>query len=350
MRIAVDAMGGDYAPQEIIKGCIHGAREYGYEVILVGDENIIKTHLMEYSLKARKNISVYHAEQVIGMGEAPARACKEKKNSSIMVACRLVADGLADGVVSAGNSGAMLIASVLHFGLVRGVTRPAIAALFPTLGGFSMILDVGANVDCKPMHLLQFAIMGHTYAKYILNKPLPKIGLLSIGEEENKGNEVTRQAYELLKRSRLNFVGNIEGYDIFEGKADVIVCDGFMGNVILKLSEGVIDVVFKLLNNKLREKPIRTKLATLVVKSMFKDVKKLVDYSEYGGAPLLGVNGVCIISHGKSKANAIKNAIRTAVEVVEQRISQLINLELEKIKELLNEREEDLASWETMMK
>lgn len=339
MRIAIDAMGGDRAPKTIIEGAIESAKEYPYELILVGEEGILRSELEQYKRKYKKefsSISIYNATQAIGMDELPGKACRQKRDASIMVATKLVADGLADAVVSAGNSGASMAAAVMLLQRIPGVSRPALATLMPTLEDLCVILDVGANVDCKPKNLLQFALMGNIYVKYIFNKELPRIGLLSIGEEESKGNELTLTAFELLKKSSLNFIGNVEGNDIPKGRADVVVCDGFVGNVLLKMGEGLVEVLFRLIKEGIRKSPIRTALTGLLLRSVFRDIKKKVDYDEYGGAPLLGVNGPCFICHGKSNAKAIKNAVRTAAEFVDKKVNQAITLEIERYQEILN--------------
>ncbi len=324
MRIAIDAMGGDSAPGAIIEGVIQATEEYPYELLVIGAEKIVSEELRKYDL-SHPRISIYPASEVIGMEESPSKACRQKKDSSIMVGIRLVAENKADAFVSAGNSGAIMAASLIYLPRLSNVRRPAIATLWPTLHGISVILDAGANVDCKPEHLLQFAIMGNIYAKTIMKKENPRIGLLSIGEEESKGNELTLSVYELLKNSTLNFIGNVEGGNIPKGKADVIVCDGFIGNIVLKLGEGLVEVIFELAREELKKHPFRTTLSALLLKKIFQELKKDTDYEEFGGAPLLGVEGVCIICHGKSKAKAIKNAIRVAGEFVEQKINQKIS-------------------------
>lgn len=329
MRIAIDAMGGDLAPAAIIEGVNLAVKEYSCELVLVGEEKAINQELRKYDLPSSL-VSVHHASEVIGMKEIPIKACRTKKDASIIVATKLVAENKADALISAGNSGAIMTASLLYLGRSPNVRRPAIATLIPTLEGLSIALDVGANVDCKPLHLFQFAIMGNIYVKSILKKEKPRIGLLSIGEEEGKGNELALSTYELLKNSSLNFIGNIEGSDIPKGKADVIVCDGFVGNIILKFGEGLVEAIFELAHKELKDHPFRTTLSALLLKKVFEEIKKKTDYDEYGGAPLLGTNGVCIICHGKSNAKAIKNAIRVAGESIKQKINQEISEELKK--------------------
>ncbi|HCJ66383.1 MAG TPA: phosphate acyltransferase PlsX, partial [Elusimicrobia bacterium] len=329
MRIAIDAMGGDFAPHKVIEGTVEAANEYPYQLTLVGDEKIISAELDKYDTP-QPNIKICPASEVIGMKETPGKACRTKKDASIVIATKLVAENKTEAIVSAGNSGAVMAASLMYLGRLTSVRRPAIASFVPTLKGLSIILDVGANVDCKPEHLFQFAIMGNIYAQSILKKEKPRIALLSIGEEEGKGNELSLVAYELLRNSSLDFIGNIEGSEIPKGKADVIVCDGFVGNTILKFGEGLAEVIFELAKEELKSHPFRTTISGLLLKTIFQEIKKKTDYDEYGGAPLLGVNGICIIAHGKSNAKAIKNAIRVAGESIEQRINEKINSELDK--------------------
>lgn len=335
MRIVIDAMGGDFAPSAIIEGTLQAAKEYSYQLTLVGEEETISTELKKYS-SHESNIDIYPATEVIAMKEAPGKACRTKKDASIVVAAKLVAENKAEAMVSAGNSGAVMTAGLMYLGRLTSVRRPAIASLIPTLKGLSIVLDVGANVDCKPEHLLQFAIMGKVYAQAILKKEKPHIALLSVGEEEGKGNELSLAAYELLKNSSLNFIGNIEGSEIPKGKVDVIVCDGFVGNTILKFGEGLAEVIFELAKEELKNHPFRTRISGLLLKEIFDEIKKKTDYDEYGGAPLLGVNGVCIIAHGKSNAKAIKNAIRVAGESVEKKINEKISNELKEYNHKMN--------------
>ncbi|WP_227767811.1 phosphate acyltransferase PlsX [Zhaonella formicivorans] len=321
MRIALDAMGGDYAPQEIVAGAIQAAKESRLEIVLVGEEQVISRELKKYPSCA--NISVYHASEVIAMDEEPALALRKKKDASIVVATKLVKDGYADAVVSAGSTGAQMASSLLGLGRIKGILRPAIATVFPTLQGGKLILDVGANADCKPANLVQFARMGAIYAEKVMGIQRPKVGLLNIGSEETKGNELAQETFRLLTGEDLNFIGNIEARYIPYGEADVVVCDGFVGNTILKLAEGLAGALFTLIKQEV-EKDFVRKIGGMLVRSAFKDIKKTMDYAEYGGAPLLGIEGVSIICHGSSKARAIKNAIHVAQKCIEnQFVSKL---------------------------
>lgn len=313
MKIALDAMGGDGSPSIEIEGAILAAKEYNVEIVLVGEEGLLKSEI-EKQGGAALPLSVCHASQRVEMHESPASVLRRKKDSSIFVATTLVREGKASAVVSAGHTGATMAAALFILGPVKGVERPAIATVLPTLQGTAIMLDVGANVDCKPRHLFQFAIMGHVYAMKVLQKEDPKIGLLSIGEEDTKGNILTKETFRHLKDSPLNFIGNVEGRDVYTGNADVIICDGFIGNVALKISEGVAETAGKLLAREI-EKSLLGKIGYMLLKPAFKSFKKKFDYAEYGGASLLGVNGVCIICHGRSSPRAIKNAISMAVEL-----------------------------------
>ena len=327
MKIIVDAMGGDYAPDVVIKGSIAAVKEYNIEVLLVGDESRIKALLKKYGY-AGQAISVYAASEVIEMHESAATSVRRKRNSSIVVGLNLVKEGQGDAFFSAGNTGAVVCAATLSLGLLPGVERPGIAIVIPTLKGASLMIDVGANIDPKPKQLLQYGVMADVYCRHILNKAQPQVGLLNIGEEETKGTDFMKETHELLSQSRINFIGNVEGKDIFSGKCDVIVCDGFVGNVALKISESLAEALQEFLKRHLKSNPMGL-LGLLLLRSSFKRFKKEVDYSEYGGAPLLGVNGAVIIGHGRSNMNAIKNAIRVAKEEVElnfkERILEAIN-------------------------
>ncbi|HUU49338.1 MAG TPA: phosphate acyltransferase PlsX [Nitrospinota bacterium] len=310
MKIAVDAMGGDNAPEAIVEGAVMASRECKTKVILIGDEEILTKELKKFDTQGL-SIFIKHAPEVIGMDEAPSVALRKKKNCSIKVANEIVKNGEANAVVSAGNTGAALAASTLILRRLEGVDRPAIATTFPTSTGPTVVLDVGANVDCKPIQLFQFGIMGNIYARYILGKSRPRVGLLGIGEEDSKGNESTREAFQMFKRSSLNFIGNVEGKEVFSGVSDVIVCDGFTGNVALKTCEGLAELFGNMLKDTFSQS-LKSKLAYSLIKSGIQSFRKSLDYSEYGGAPLLGVNGICIICHGSSNAKAIKNAISLA--------------------------------------
>lgn len=323
MKIAVDAMGGDFAPEEIVLGAIEAAREYQCDIILVGDQTRIK-RILDDNGANNLRLSIQHASEIIEMTEHPSIAIRKKKDASVVVATRLVKEGKADVVVSAGSTGAAVAAALLGLGRIRGVERPTIATPMPSLTGMTVLLDSGANVDCKPKHLLQNAIMGSVYADKIWGITNPRVGLLSIGEEENKGNELTLDTYPLLKNSPLNFIGNVEGRDIPKGTVDVVVCDGFVGNVVLKLSEGLASAIMTLIKQEIEARGWFTKLAAMFVLPALKTLKRKLDYAEYGGAPLLGVDGGFIISHGSSKAKAIKNSIRVARDMVDRNVVENI--------------------------
>lgn len=327
LTIAVDAMGGDNAPKAEVEGAVLAARTLGVRVILVGRKELVQQELKKHDEYGDLPIEVEHANDVITMEDA-TQVVRTKKDSSLRVASRLVRDGRAAGLVSAGNTGAVMATAKIVQGVVPGVTRPALAAVFPTVKGSpSIMVDVGANVDCSPKMLAQFAVMGEIYSRIILRRPKPRVGILSIGEEDHKGNDLTRAAKELMKGLNLNFLGNVEGRDLFSGDVDVIVCDGFIGNVALKVSEGLGDMVKVLLREAL-ESTITGKIGYAISRTAFSEFKKRLDYSEYGGAPLLGVRGVCIISHGRANANAMKNAIRVAAEFSEGKVNQRIEEEL----------------------
>jgi len=328
VTIAVDAMGGDHAPRAEVEGAICAARDLGIKVLLVGKEDALKRELGIHDVDGSLPIQVVHASERVTMEDSAAKAVRTKRDSSLRVASRLVRDGVAQGFVSAGNTGAVMATAKMVQGVVPGVDRPALAAVLPTLKGTPVVLvDVGANVDCEPRMLAQFAVMGEIYSRIILRIPYPRVGLLSIGEEEHKGNETTRSATPLLKSLAIRFIGNVEGGDVYSSEVDVIVCDGFIGNVALKISEGVADMLKHMLQESL-EATITRKIGYVLSKAAFTDFKKRIDYSEYGGAPLLGVKGVCIICHGRSNANAIKNAIRVAAEFSSSNINQKIENEL----------------------
>jgi len=319
VRVALDAMGGDRGPEVNVEGAVTAAREFGTAVILVGVEEELQRHLRQHETHGLPLI-VRHAPEVVEMGESPLIALRRKKHSSIRIGLDLVKRGEADAFVSAGNTGAVMATAVVVLGPLPGVERPAIAVVVPTLTGHAVLLDAGANVDSKARHLVQFAIMGNVYARDFLGLPRPRVGLLSIGEEESKGNELTREVFkELEDEASLNFIGNVEGRAVFNGTTDVIVCDGFTGNVALKISESVLDAMFTLLREELG-KDLRGKAGSLLLLPAFERFKRRVDPSEYGGAPLLGVNGVCVISHGRSTGRAIKNAVRAAAECVANKV------------------------------
>jgi phosphate acyltransferase len=318
IRIALDAMGGDYAPGPSVEGAVLAARESGVEVALVGDREAVQRELDKHDT-AGLRLSVVHAEEAVGMEEHASTAFRQKRRSSIAVGVAMVREGEAAAFVSAGNSGAVMASALFGLGRQEGVERPAIGTVYPTTTGRCFVLDIGANADSKPEHLLQFADMGVAYAERVLGIARPRVGLLSNGEEETKGNALVQATYPLLAASGLNFAGNVEGKDIPLGAADVIVTDGFSGNVVIKLSEGVAAAIFELLRAELTS-GIVPKLAALALKPAFRRVKRKLDYVEYGGAPLLGLNGVVIISHGRSNAQAMKNAVRVAQHSVDQNL------------------------------
>jgi glycerol-3-phosphate acyltransferase PlsX len=325
--IAVDAMGGDAAPRVEVEGAILAARSYPVKVLLVGREEVLRRELAEH-LADHLPIEIVNATEVITMDDAAAKAVRAKRDSSMRVAARLVRDGRAQGLVSAGNTGAVMATSKIVLGALPGVYRPALASVFPTLKGTAAVLvDVGANVDSTPQMLAQFAIMGEVYSRVICRVDRPRVAILSIGEEEHKGNELTRQATPLLKALPLHFIGNVEGRDLYSGDADVVVCDGFIGNVALKVSEGLIEIIKFMLQDSLTATVTR-KIGYVLARTAFDDFKKRVDYSEYGGAPLLGLKGVVIICHGRSNPNAIKNAIRVAMEFAKGRLNETIETAL----------------------
>ena len=328
MKIALDAMGGDYAPAVTVEGALEAVSEIqGLSVVLVGDEVELANELRGKNYPV-SSIHIKHASQVVDMGEAPLTALRRKKDSSIKVAIELVKSGEADAMVSAGNSGVVMATALFLLGKLPGVERPAIAAVMPTLKGCFILIDAGANVDCRATHLLQFAIMGEAYAKSIFNIGSPKIGLLGIGKEDAKGNELTKEAFKLIKDSGLNFIGNIEGKDIFLGDADVVVSDGFVGNIALKISEGLAEAMTKMLKREISEKSTG-RIGYLFLKNALKSFKKKTDYSEYGGAPLLGISKPCIISHGRSTAKAIKNALKLADEFYIKGVQDIISMGFE---------------------
>ena len=322
VKIALDAMGGDYAPGEIVKGAVEAVKKNYAEVVLVGIESQIEKELAKYPVM--EGISIKHASEVIGMDEAPAVAIRKKKDSSMVVAARLVKEKQVQGMVSAGSTGAQMAASIMNIGRIQGISRPAIATLMPTLNGPKLLLDVGSNVDSKPENLLEFAHMGSLYVEKLLGQNNPKVGLINIGSEKTKGNQLTIAAYELLEQSNLNFVGNIEPRDIPKGLVDVMVCDGFVGNCLLKFAEGLAGGFGVLLKRELTKNFVR-KLGALTLVPGLKHIKKQFDYSEYGGAPLLGINGVSIICHGSSNSIAICNAIKVAVQSYESKLVEAIN-------------------------
>ncbi|MGG7047569.1 MULTISPECIES: phosphate acyltransferase PlsX [unclassified Campylobacter] len=323
VRIAIDAMGGDFGPEPIVTGVVEALKERKFSALLVGDSNAIKPLIPTNLLK---NIEFIEASEVVSMGDGATDALK-RKESTIYKSVELVKTGIADAVVSAGHSGATMSLATLRLGRLKGISRPAIATLMPNSNGTStLVLDVGANVDCKAEHLFQFAIMGEAYAKEILNRKSPKIGLLSNGEEKSKGNEVSKEAYEILLNLK-SFVGNAEGGQVFDGSVDVVVCDGFIGNILLKTSEGVAEAITKIIKKEVKRSPVAI-AGSVLMKKVFSTLKKQISYDEYGGAPLLGVNGCVIISHGKSNSKAIKNAIFQAINFADSNINSVIEQEV----------------------
>jgi len=327
MKIAVDAMGGDHGPAVVVEGALAAVREFASSVILVGDREAIEHEIRRLGAQSL-GVEIRHASEIVGMAESPSMALRRKRDSSLRVAAELVRDGKAAAFISAGNTGAAMAISMFVIGVLRGIDRPAIAAVLPSLSGFAVLIDAGANITPKPWHLFQFAIMGHVYARDILRMERPRVGLLSVGEEEGKGNDLTREAYELLKESKLNFIGNIEGRDVYNGNCDVIVTDGFTGNVALKISESLAEMVGAMIKEELT-RDLRSKMGAALSVPAFGRFKKRVDYTEMGGAPLLGIDGAAIICHGASPVKAIKNAVRVAAEWAKAGLNEHIKAALE---------------------
>lgn len=323
MKIAVDAMGGDNAPEDIVRGAMAFVEQHKNEVILIGDENKI-AQIARTSPHWEKRLHVCHAPAVASATLSPTEVIRKQKDSSIVVAARLVKEGEANALVSAGNTGVTMVAALMTLGRIRGIDRPAIATAIPTKAGPCVVLDVGANADSRPNHLAQFAVMGSVYAERVLGVSSPKIALLSNGEEDEKGNEVVIAAHQRIKdNNHINFVGNIESRDIFDGNIDVLVCDGFVGNVVLKLAEGMAKTLFDMLKDSVQQST-RTRIGGALLRPALRDVWHSMDYTEYGGALLLGISGVCVIAHGSSNAKAIHNAIRVATESVHGEVPEMI--------------------------
>ena len=337
MRIAVDAMGGDFAPKEIVRGAVEAAKKYDCEIVLVGDEEQIRAELHGEDPAALR-ISIVHASEVIGMNEHPAEAVRSKKDSSVVVATRLVKDGSCDAVFSAGSTGAAVAAAQLILHRIRGVGRPSIATPMPTPDGVTLMLDSGANVDSKPEHLVQSGVMGSLYAQYVFGIEHPRVGLLNIGEEETKGNEQVKETYQLLKvEPNIHFCGNAEGRDVPKGNFDVVICDGFVGNVVLKFAEGLAKTILGLIQEEIRGAGLMAKLGALLLMPTLRRLGKRLDVREYGGAPLLGVNGCCVIGHGSSDAKSVASAIGVTVDYVNGKV-------LDQIRDALaKERKKDHA-------
>jgi glycerol-3-phosphate acyltransferase PlsX len=325
--IAVDAMGGDAGPSAVVEGAVLAASDPHIRLILVGDEPKVRAALDTFPASPR--IRTVHAPTVVAMEDSASSVVRRRRDSSIWRATELVKTGEADAVVSAGHTGASMATAFFLLGTLQGVERPAIATILPTLRGKAVLLDVGANVDSKPHHLVQFAIMGHVYAQRMLAVASPRVGLLSIGEEDTKGNELTKETFKLLKQTQVNFIGNVEGRDVYTGTADVVVCDGFIGNVALKLSEGLAETIMQVLRREITDS-VAGRLGFLLLRPAFRRFKRRVDYAEYGGAPLLGINGVSIICHGRSSPKAIKNAVLVARDFVAGRVNRHIRDDIER--------------------
>jgi glycerol-3-phosphate acyltransferase PlsX len=323
MRIAVDAMGGDFAPREIVRGAITYAASHADEVILVGDVPRIEAEIAEFGHGRPASVSFVDAPEVIEMGEHPAAALRAKRRASIRVATDLVRDGLADALVSAGSTGATMAAAIFRLGRIEGIDRPALGAYLVTASGPILLLDVGANVDSDASNLVHYAVMGSIYSEHVLKVARPRIGLLNIGEEAEKGDALVREAYARIRESGVNFVGNVEGNDMVSHAADVVVCDGFVGNVVIKFFEGLSSYIFRSLRTDLQQGPMAP-LALLALKPGFDRMKHRFDYEQFGGAPLLGVRGVSIVTHGRARARMLDNAIRVASEAASARIPELI--------------------------
>jgi glycerol-3-phosphate acyltransferase PlsX len=325
MKIAVDAMGGDFGPRITVEGAVRAAEEYDVDIVLVGVESVIRKEVDKFGA-AGGRVTILDAPEAIGMGEG-LLSFRKKGLSSIRVGTELVRNGDAGAFVSMGNTAAVVYISRKTIGALKGVDKPALALLLPNMRGVTLLIDVGANANCRPHHLVQFAVMGKIFMETALGLSSPRIGLMSIGEEKSKGNDLTKEAFDLLQDSPLNFVGNMEGKDIYSGKADVIVSDGFTGNVALKVSEGVVESLFSMVRNEVM-KNLFAKIGLLLMKRNLKKVYRKVDYSEYGGAHLLGLKGVCIIGHGRSNVRAVKNAVRMSREIVMNRIQDRIQSEM----------------------
>lgn len=329
MRIAIDVMGGDNAPRATVEGSILALKEYGAELFLVGMKDEILKYLSEEDKKDPR-INIVEASEIINVDEAPVSAIKHKKDSSLVIGLKLVKEGTCDAFVSAGSTGAFLAGSLLKVGRIKGIDRPALSPLLPTLKGSCMIIDAGANVDSKPKNLQQFAVMGSIYMEKVMGIKNPRVGLLNIGAESSKGNELTKASFELIKQAPVNFVGNVEARDIISGVCDVCVCDGFDGNVLLKSTEGTAMTIFKLLKDEFM-KSFKTKLGAMLLKDSLRSFKKKFDYTEVGGAPFLGISGIMIKAHGSSDTVAIKNAIRQAKMLYDNECLDTITNEISRL-------------------
>ena len=333
MRIVVDAMGGDFGPRVTVEGAIRASEDYNLEVLLVGVEGLIKKEFDRFHTSKAK-ISIINAPEAIGMGEG-IFAFRKKHKSSIRIGTELVKEANADAFVSIGNTAAVVYISKKVLGALKGVDKPALALLVPNLKGLTLLIDVGANANCRPHHLEQFALMGRVFMENVLGLKKPRIGLMSIGEEQTKGNDLTKEVFERLKRSPLNFIGNVEGKDLYSGRADVIVSDGFTGNVALKVSEGVVESLFSMARHEVM-KNLLSRIGFFLMKRNLRKLYKKVDYSEYGGAHLLGLNGVCIIGHGRSNPQAVRSAVRMAKDFVKSRVQEKIQKEISQINKVAN--------------
>ncbi len=341
MKIALDAMGGDYAPTEIVAGAVAASKEYDCEIVLVGDKTALEAELAKYPGWNAQKISIKHASEVIEMGEHPVAAVRKKKDSSMAVATKLVKEGICDAVISAGSTGGAVATALLILGRIKGIDRPAIATPIPTGHGVTLLMDSGANVDSKPKHLVQSALMGSLYSEYVFEIDKPRIGLLNIGEEATKGNEQALRTYPLLEGlTTINFQGNAEGREIPSGKFDVVVCDGFVGNIVLKFAEGLATTLFKLLKETMKKSGFIAKIGALLLAPTMKRFARQIDYAEYGGAPLLGVDGCCIIAHGSSDARAIKSSIGVACDYVASNVVERIRQNIQQEEILVNNDKE----------
>ena len=327
MRIAIDAMGGDDAPSSIVDGALVAARHLQCGLLLVGGRRVIEQELARHPGAGSLDIALVDAPERIEMAEPAAAALRRKPGASIRLAAEAVRDGRADALFSAGHTGASVIAAHAAFGRIQSVERPALATIIPTRRAPAVLLDAGATVECRPQHLVQFAIMGAAYARVALGCESPRVGLLSVGEEESKGNDLTREAHQLLKEAPINFVGNVEGRDVYAGETDVIVCDGFTGNVTLKISEGLVETVERLLHEELSS-TFGTRVGYLLSRQAFRRFRRRVDYSEHGGAPLVGLNGLCVVGHGHSSAKAVSNAVAMTIRFVNQGLVQKLTADL----------------------
>ncbi|WP_425448955.1 phosphate acyltransferase PlsX [Dethiothermospora halolimnae] len=329
MNIVVDAMGGDNAPRATVRGCVDAAKEYGVNIILVGKKDVIEKELDKYNYQGN-NIEIIGADDVITNEDKPVKAIRRKKDSSMVVGLNLVKENRADAFISAGNSGALLAGGTFIVGRIKGISRAALTTVYPTEKGISLMLDIGANTDCKPSYLQQFAIMGSIYSQKVLGVSNPKVGLINNGVEPGKGNDLTKKSYEVLKETNINFYGNLEARDIPKGYVDVMVCDGFVGNMILKLTEGLAKSIFSTLKEEFM-RTILTKLGAIILKPGLKNFKDKLDYTEYGGAPLLGLKGGVIKAHGSSNGKAIKNAVRQAKTFVENNVIEKIEQDIKEM-------------------